>query len=209
MAVPVAVGDVYELETWCRCRGQYAMNKRTLLFDFSTGVAGITDQDLVENFALVLADAHLAAMCNDAFFYGCSLIRTHPSAAGPVTSTLDLPGVFAGFTMALQVAALIRMNTGRVGRRNKGRTYLPFVPNGFMGSNGQLTSLATVRYNTLRHFASAGISLDIAGQAHHFQPIVRNSSTAFGRAYTQSSLSPDLATMRSRSRIYGPDTAPF
>jgi hypothetical protein len=54
-----------------------------------------------------------------------------------------------------------------------------------------------------------GMNLVVAGEACHMKQVVRVSSSASGRPYTNSSISPFFVTMRSRGQYYGPDAAPF
>lgn len=208
MAV-VGLGDRFVLDVWLHWKGVYALNRRTWDLKVMLGPGGATTEEIAALMGSDLVDCYRRAIGNDANFYGWSLLRTHPSNDGPWINAFNQPGINTSPSLPPQVAVLIKMSTGLLGRRNRGRTYIPFVPSGFVGSNGNLTPTAMVRYEDLRLLAVQGLTVNDGVTQYGFVPVVRTGSSAEGRPYINSSIEIVPATMRSRSRIYGDDLPPF
>jgi hypothetical protein len=205
----VNVGDRFILEVWCKCREQYAMNARTLELTESAFTFPRTTEELMSALNNVMAGLYKAVLPVEALYYGVRLQRTHPSIDGPYSEVLSLQGNINSPSVPTQVATLIRMDTGRLGRRNKGRSYIPFIPLSFLTISGRLTNTAKARYADLVTAVRVGITLDIGGELATLRQIVRQTSVEYGEQYINASLSDIPATMRSRSMMYGPDEAPF
>jgi len=205
----INVGDRFIIESWCKCREQFALNARTFDLTEATFTMPHTTEDLLSYVNDVMVEYYLRYLPTEALYYGTRITRTHPSVDGPYHVVSSLLGTIASLSLPPQVAILIKYDTGMLGRRNRGRTYLPFPPVAFMGTNGRLTSLGVTRTLNLRLLPVLGIEFVLGGEVGMLKQVVRSSSSAAGRPYINSSVVREFASMRSRSMMYGSDTAPF
>jgi len=205
----VTVGERFIVESWCKSREQYALNARYYELTQLDTPGPVTIEELLASVDLLFQDLYLPVLSTESLYYGTRITRTHPSADGPYSVVASRLGVVGTQPLPPQVAVLIRMDTGMLGRRNKGRNYIPFVPTSFYGATGYLTSLGVVRYNRFVQIVTFGLGGDVGGGSFTMRQIVRVSSSAAGRLYVNAKLATAFATMRSRSRLYGPDEVPF
>jgi len=205
----VAAGDVWLVEFWTRCSNQYALNVKAYVASNPVGAVGVTDQALADHFALNVLPFYRSVMPSVAETYGVQVRRTHPSTAAGAFTVNVTTGLLGSTVSPLQVAGLIRFRNSGLGRKNKSRMYVPFVPLTSVGPVGIPTSLYVIRVGNL--------AIDIMGP-HTVTDVVdtidmslvTNSSPASTyRPLTDYSVAPQFATMRSRSKLYGPDSAPF
>ena len=205
----ITLGDTFIVESWCKSREQYSLNARTFKLDDAAFTMPHTTEDLLLAIDPILSEAYTRYLSTESLYYGTRITRTHPSADGPYSVVSSVLGSQGSLPLPPQVAVLLRSTTGLLGRRNKGRTYIPFIPSAFMGADGRLTSGGLIRMLFVLNIARLGITGDVGGEGFHLQPVVRMSSSAAGRPYVSATIERTFATMRSRSSLYGLDDAPF
>jgi len=201
--------DVIRMEIWCRCRGQYSLNVRNYKFTSSDASSLPLSHILNEannNFAVV----YPSNMATDAFYYGCRASRIHPNVGPSHDSPFLEQGIRPTFTSPQHLAAVIHCNVGLVGRRNRGRTYVPFIPMDRLQSDGTLTAAYLVTLDGLAQKVIMGFSWSSGPtSAHTLTGVERNPLLGVYRPFTNYIVRDSVASMRTRQQSRGNDTAPF
>jgi len=203
------LGDVWVAEFWTRQSNRYALNVKAFRVTGQVGVVGVPDTLLVSEFITKFAAVYRACMPSNAEFYGVQMYRTHPSPSTGVYQVSIAAGVLGTTCSPGQVCGFVRLRNAGLGRRNKSRIYVPFVPQAVVNLDGNPTSLYVIRLNNIgSEFVTPATVID--GAQEVTLTLCTNTFPADdGRLLTSFSVANRFATMRSRSNLDGSDTAPF
>lgn len=119
--------EVWKLIIGTQGTGQSGLNNVNFLVTAITGT-GATDAQFVAAWDAILSPLYRTLMTDGAQYYGCKAVRFSPlPVAVPVVSANHTVNGDAGTTPLPQaVAGLIKFLTGVIGRKGRGRIYVPF-----------------------------------------------------------------------------------
>lgn len=158
------VGDVYEVKVFTSQEAQLGINILHYRVD-AIAAAGLTDLEVAQKLDPVYAPVYKACMTSDASYLGVTAQRISPDPVQPFTfsNANPGPGTFGGAPLPRQVAAVIKKLTGGVGRRKRGRMYIPFPDETANDVGAILTgpykaALATLATTVLGPITLAGVA---------------------------------------------------
>jgi len=198
MATPLDEGDIVKTIAYCEMRGQVSQNVRHWRVISKDVGATHTDEDVRAALATLLKAPYQDCLSQDAQWYGLSLQKIAPIKFDTVFSPNAGAGSDATDCLPGAVAGLLVFKTGLAGRKNRGRTYIPFPGEGANTALGlpnaaHLTQLQDVAdiYSSNRTIVKGGLNLIIT-------PIIYPSEVAGGRAIVSGARASKWASMRSR-----------
>lgn len=208
MAV-AALGDIWNVEFWTTGAGQFALNVRSFMVTAVAGGVGVSDMAIADAFSQTYLPLYRQCMSSNSSTYGVLVYRTYPSASTGVYVLNVGTGAIVGSMAPPQVSGLIRFKNAALGRRNKSRLYVPFVPLTVISSSGSPTALYVTRCRNLAAEMVAGTIVTELADSASFTLVTRSDPPEDARLLTDYDVANQFATMRSRSRLYGNDLAPF
>lgn len=209
MANVLAVNDILELRYVCQLGPQFSINVRH--WRVKTINAGSpTDEDVAIRQESLFSADYKAVMSNSALFYGVSAQLIKPTKRPFVPSILLRGnGAVNSDPLPPQVAGLISFRTALAGRKNRGRSYIPFAPETESGVTGQpdvvylgnLSGLAT-DLSTQQTHVNGGRSVTV-------EPVLYHRGTGAADLITGFTSRVSFGTQRRRSLVNRPDVPPF
>lgn len=137
----MAIGDIYKLHVRLRVTGGSLTAENSFAFR-QDGVAifATPEEDLV-----AFWENEVQGTYNDTYHgnYGVVQLAVEQLPAGLIAFTKtepDLSGTLTGDQLAPQVAGLMHINTGHLGRRGKGRIFFPPANEGSNGGSGTVST---------------------------------------------------------------------
>jgi hypothetical protein len=204
-----ATGDIWNVEFWTRGAGQYALNVKAFQVSSTVGGVGVSDIAIADAFSQTYLPLYRACMSNMAESYGVQVYRTYPSpSTGVYVVNIGSGSIVSGLAPP-QLAGLIRFRNAGLGRRNKSRLYVPFVPQAVITASGSPSALYVSRCRTLGAEMVVGVQATEMADAANFVLVTRSDPPEDARLLTSRDVANQFATMRSRSRLYGDDMPPF
>lgn len=140
MAQQVFTNDILEVKFYSRMGSQGAINTRHYLVALTPLGGTHTDQDVATRFNVVFRPLFRALMSVDAAYVGCSVQIKTRNGFDPAYVTDTGAGLVATDALPPHCAGLIQLITGRAGRQNRGRMYVPFPGTGGCDVFGQPTA---------------------------------------------------------------------
>ena len=205
----LAVGEVWNVEWWTRCVGQYALNVKSYRVRLLLGFGVVTDAELLAHFNFVVRNRYLPALSNLAEWYGTRAYRTHPSVTLPI-STVDITACSGGDgVLPPQLSGFIRFRNDSVGRKNNSCLHVPFAPQGSDNGQGRPTGAYTAKLATIGDIVLGPAAvIGFAGIAV-MDLVTRTSPPGAARALTRRIVTDLFGTVRTRSLRHPNDPVPF
>jgi len=205
----LAIGDVYNVEWWCRCLGQYALNVKSYRVTNLLGFGLVHDYEVLASLNSAARNVYRPAISNLAEWYGTSVYRTHPSATLPLSFVDIISGTGGVGVLPPQLSGFIRFRTDSIGRRNNSCLHVPFAPSGADNGQGRPTGAYTTALNAVRTMVlGPRFIVGFAGIAV-LTLVTRTSPASAGRVLTRGIVTDLFGTVRTRSFRHPNDPPPF
>jgi hypothetical protein len=139
----VAINSQWRIKAFCYQDNQVGINIR---YFFTTGVigAGLSEQQLLDAWSARAAVLYKTWLVDSATFLGMTMspILTAPPVNTYLSTVGQGPGTVSSDPLPKQIAGIIRLTTGIVGRGNNGRVYVPFPAEAYNGVDNKPTLTA-------------------------------------------------------------------
>lgn len=137
MPEQIQANDILEVKFYCQSGFQGSINTRFYKVGLPPVGATHTDNDVAIRLNAVFKPLFRAVMSIDAQWRGVTVkIRTRNGFDAAAVQDINF-GLNATDMCPPQVAGLISLQTGRAGRQNRGRIYVPFPGTGAVGTAGE------------------------------------------------------------------------
>jgi hypothetical protein len=180
MATPLVVGDVWKMVAACNNTNQVAFN--TVYFNITAvGASPATDADMALSLDQTVAPNYKAIMGSTSSYYGVKVTRISPIGLIPspvVSATLTGVGTVGVGCLPGQTCGVMRLTTGLLGKKNRGRLFLPFPQPSL---NDNVLNTPTAAYVTACGALGVNYSQNsfivIAGRTATLTPVLYHRST--------------------------------
>lgn len=148
MAISILLGDVIEIKTYCRLRGQVGINYVHLLSDPNGAAPNMFLEQLVEHIHELITEPFTEVLTVHASYLGLSgqIVRnlTVPpdwfyDSSMVLSERVNAPGIVLGPAQPSQVCGMITKKTDQMGRAFRGRIYVPFPGDNAAEVDGTVT----------------------------------------------------------------------
>jgi len=174
-------------------------------------VGTISEQVAADELSAIMSDFIKDCMSSDASYRGLTLQKIDPPPASDrfISTQGQGPGAAASPVMSTQTAGVISLRTGIAGRRNRGRTYVPFPSEGANEANGKPNATYLVDLGALGT-QLAGVQVIAPGGGNSCNLVPQVYSRTFDSFRTISSylVRTEWGTQRRRSQINRGDLPP-
>lgn len=190
--------------------GQVSINRRFFYVTF----IGVGNPPSILTAATALAGLlkplYQPLMATTATFRGLTMQQVTPNLLDPELITDAGAGTGTGDPLPLETAGLISFRTGFGGRKNRGRTYVPFPPEGSNDATGRPTAPYITALATLGSFLANDINIAPGGAdaPYTLRGLIIPSDQAQGRVVTNYSVKARWASMRTRGDYSAANVSP-
>lgn len=128
MAHTIVIDEEYIIAFYCQLHGQASVNRFRVRVTQIVG-APLTDNDCVKDFSTTWAALYKAVISSDTLYQGCTMRMVKGAAPFPLTAFSQLGsggGVLAPPNLPTQVSGLVSLYTPKLGKKYRGRMYVPF-----------------------------------------------------------------------------------
>lgn len=210
MASVLVVGQLLKFRTFCTCDDQTAINVH---YGEVTQITGgpRTDDDLAPVLSTALGTLYKPCFGSYATYYGLGLqiFKPNPTLEEVFSSSGQGAGTMTGDRLPMQVAGIITLKEIGIGKKKRGRRYIPFPSEDCMNTTG---SVATA-YDTVMEaladvligettFVGTGFSVKVKAALYH-----RDTDT--WTPLTTQKVQQKFGTQRRRGRYGRPNPPPF
>ena len=123
----VAVADVLRIVFQCRAGDQLGLNVRHYKCTAIVGVGSVDLLAIATAFYVNFNSLYTQLLSEHALFEGTSCQRVSPDETSTYASTdAGIPGESVGDLLPRQVSGMITLYSPLIGRKNRGRCYVPF-----------------------------------------------------------------------------------
>lgn len=159
----VDTGEVWTVVVGTGYNGQSGLNTTHWEVGSTTG-GGIPDTLLASTLDAALAPLYKALMTDAALYYGVKVFRKYPKAtAVPVVADNNTGGGTAGSNaLPTAVRGLLALKTSTIGKKGRGRLYLPF-PDSADISGAEPTSSYVTRATALGTYLTTDLIITSGG----------------------------------------------
>lgn len=219
MSAVLVVNGLYANRIWCLQAEQAAVNTVYYNVIANTGVL-VQDTDMARVIEAMVAPQYKAIQSTDVSFRGVQTYLTNPPAGGAAPSTvfsnaLAGPGSLTPPDCPRQVSGLISWTTNLLGKRYRGRFYMPFPSTSLVATDGLPTAAyqtslvnlghAFLNLVTINNVGSTG-SATVALYLHHR---AGKSPTPLATPITGIVVPPKFATQKRRGSYGRPNNSPI
>lgn len=205
----LSVGEVWNVEFWCRCLGQYSLNVKSYRVAQLVGFGVVTDAELLSGMNFATRSRYWPAMSNLAEWYGTRIYMTHPSVTSPISVVDISSGTGGAGVLPPQLTGFIRFRNDSVGRKNNSCIHIPFPPQGSDNGQGRPTGTYTTKLNTIAtHILGPRLIVGFAGLAV-MELVTRTTPASAARKLTRKIVTDLFGTVRTRSFRHPNDPVPF
>lgn len=209
MATNLAIGNIVQVNFYHTLSTQVAQVVRHYRIS-AIGGTPITDSDLADDLESAWAPLIKPAMSNVATWYGVKAqILTVPLPSSVTDFTNTGVGTSAAQPLAPQVAGLIRLKTGLAGRKNRGRSYIPFPSTLFQGTNGLPTTAYLTVIGAIANMLSSNRVIVVGARSGTAVPVIYHRATGGSTDIINATAFNGFATQRRRSLVNRSDNLPF
>jgi hypothetical protein len=126
MASALAINDIVQVTTFTWAQGQLGLNNRYYLITGLTGAP--TDSTFAQGFDTLVAPFYQAIMTSGSIYYGTKarIVKPFATTIPQYWSNNQGPGAVGTAGLPTQVRGMLKRTTATVGRKGRGRLYLPF-----------------------------------------------------------------------------------
>jgi len=211
MAQALVEGMVVDVTVYCKTDGQVSQNKRTWKVGTIPAGATHTDQTLATAMDNLLAAKYIAVMGQGSSYEGVGVKIKSPIKYDPVYALGTVQGTTAGSVLPPQVAGLLSFKTGLAGRKNRGRSYIPFPASSFNPGVGDIGK-PSAAYEALIDVIGSALSTvfvhTVGGLNVNITPIIYPADNLVGRPITRFTSASRFATCRRRSHFSAQNVLP-
>lgn len=209
MSHTLANGEIIEVTAVVNLLGQYSMNVYNMQLSGSVG-ASVTDQEFLTDMDATLAPLYKLFLSTSSIYHGTKVQVVHDTRYDPITSIASQgPGSLAGDLLPTQTAGLVKWKTGLANRRKMGRTYFPATSEGENTASAKPGAGYLGGVNALALALQIGGTVAVGGRSIDWKLVVWSKNFDIITPVNSYVVRTDWATMRKRSHIGRPDTAPF
>jgi len=142
MATFLADSDICEAKFACYSTAQTQVSLNIRHYRITAVTGNVTDLELATQLDNGLSALYAACMPAAASYYGVQvrIITTLPGNVPVIAHNNELTGSFGGSLTAGQVSGIGTLRSFLVGRTNRGRVYVGFVPSTAIATDGQPTN---------------------------------------------------------------------
>jgi len=208
-------GDIVRLDLYCKCETQQSITRLKYRVLNTVGL-GITDQDACDQLSAVAGALLKDWMSPNAAYLGCRFQIERLVKRPYVSSIVGAgSGAVVGLTLPSQASGLIKWKTALTGRTERGRSYLPFLSDVYLGGTNSVDAAGLVKLDNFAQFYAIAITLnDGMGNSNQFQGIIDSKGSpshvppipAHASDVTGYQVVKRFATQRRRSNINKSDT---
>lgn len=181
--MPIGLGANVVLQPWT-VRLEQAATNRFIWHCIQVSGLGAEDQAALDQLGDLLSNAYKALLGSTADFRGWTLQRYQAGNVYPFVTDVRNAGLGTGGLGIAppQVAGLISWRTPLAGRKNRGRSYLPYVADADMDPDGTPAAVYLTKLETFANLMlppltvgtppdTSTIKFSIANSPHAFQPV--------------------------------------
>jgi len=178
MATPLAPGMILRASVWCTIQNQASVNSFYYRV-VAVGAPPATDKDFSDNFDSVVAADYKALLNAIATYKGvvAQIIWPPPIAADVTTTASAGAGTAPASAMALQTSGIISWYTAFAGRKQRGRTYVPFPSTSDNQATGAPSASYVTRLTALATASEALVSILSGGRTATILPVIWHRDT--------------------------------
>jgi len=200
VATSVGLSDVLEVRAYCNDQTQNGIN---VLHYAVTSIVGVplTDQQIADVVSATLAGGYKPYMPAQANYAGITLQIVNPIPAPRVRSVIAAgPGAVAGDSLPPEVTLKVGTRAAVVGRRGRGRSFLPFWGESDNDINGRPNAGAQASASGWAALAYNTITTAVGANSVVISPIIWSKNFAPARNFVTSVQVPAVWThMKRRS----------
>jgi len=158
----LATGDVVRVKIACTCRNQLALN--VLHYQCTLSSGSVTTADCATRIDQVVEPQMKPLLSVNAQYYGVNVQLIDPVAAAADTEAGNAgAGTATGDVLPLQVCGIITKRSALLGRKHRGRMYIPFPSEADNDSNGVPSSTYFTNLAVLAAVVLAPITVSPGG----------------------------------------------
>lgn len=207
--MPFAIGDVVETVFRSQNVEQAGINVRHWTVT-AAAPASMTDQDVANQFQALVGPLIAACMGSNSNMLQTAVRKVNgvPIGAQTPSNTPTIPGAVVSGDLPRQTSGLITLRTLTIGRKGRGRMYVPFPPTTLSDVNGQPTAGYLTALTALRNVVGANVVLTDGVNVMTFQPCLYKRGALVGTPVTSAVNRLSWATQRRRGSFGRPNALP-
>jgi len=202
----LAVGDIWEAKIYCRLSEQIAINVIHYHVQITAG-ASVSDAQFAARLDFLYGAVYPPLLVEEAQYRGVGVKKLLiGGSTDEVFSTAAAAfGDVTGVALPKQTAGVIKKTTGLGGRRNRGRTYVPFPGEADNIEAGKPQPTYVARLLNLANVIEAGVVVGTAPDTAGCQPLVYSRVSGLWNVITQCLPRDRWGTQRRRGDFGAPN----
>jgi len=204
------VGDI--IDGW-RLKKNWFWNPAHSAVVTATTAPSVSDQNFADQLATFIQGNYAALLSTLATFWGVSVQAVPPTAPSPPANSAGapVPGTAAGDMLPSQTSGIITLRTAAIGRRNRGRVYVPFPAEADSSPQGRPTVGYIGRLGNLAAQLTLPLTIAAGGGTAIVEPVIyhRLDTPPTSTFITAAVARPLWATQRRRGDYGRPNPPPW
>jgi hypothetical protein len=207
MANPVN-GDVLEVAMYVDLVGQLGVNVRHYVVSGVVG-GGPSEKFIADELSLGISTRYVSWFNADTAFLGVKLQAISPTRRPAVTSTSGaINGAVVSDALPDQVAAVVKLRSGMVGRSKRGRMYLAGFTEADNTASNSVSAGTQLAISVLMTYMLQPISVTNAGAVAILNPVIFSRKLGTHVPIASYAIHTEWGTIRKRSQINRGDAFP-